>query len=248
LTGDPQLAAASAHEKQKSLLLPFFCEALVFLAAKCYFAGRRKQRQMVRLSAVAGIRLGHPFRGAVPVDAIGAERVVQSRDLAEAHGQITGALVRTNLSEPYERVRLRAGDVVLQSRGNRFPAAVVAPDADGAILAAPLYMIRPDCTRAAPTFLVFALNAAPMQARLRASATGSHIPQVPAEAIRALTLPLPPLRDQHALAALSALADEEARLVAALAAHRSARLYAHALKLDEARADRNSRRHANAPG
>ena len=204
---------------------------------------------MTRLDGIAEIRLGYAFRGAVPVDAAGTERVIQSRDLAEARGQITGPLTRTNLSEPLdERVRLNKGDVVLPSRGSRFSAAAVAPEAAGAILAAPLYMIRPNRSRAAPSFLVLVLNAAPTQARLRASATGSHIPQVPADAIRALTLPLPPLRDQHALAELGALAEEEARLVAALAAHRSTRLFALALTLDEASADRNSRRHANAPG
>ena len=203
---------------------------------------------MIHLEQIAEVRLGHPFRGAVPVDPAGNERVIQSRDLADAHGVIAGPLARTQMDKPDERTRALANDVLLQSRGNHFQAARVGDGAENAIVASPLYLVRPDPTRADAAFLVLLLNADLLQAQLRAAATGSYILQVPAGAIRSLELPLPPLEIQRVLAELGALADEEARLAAALAAQHTARLLALAHRLDGTEADRNSRGHANAPG
>lgn len=202
---------------------------------------------MLTLEDISEVRIGHPFRGAVPIEPLGSERIVQSRDLAEGEALQAGELARTDATMD-ERARLVEGDIVLQTRGNRFPAVLIGPATAGAFIVAPLYLVRPDPEKVLPAYLVFILNGGPVQAQLREDATGSHIPQVPATAIRALCLPIPPLADQHAIASCAALAEEEHRLAASLAAHRTAWLNALALAKDQGQAKRKSREHANAPG
>jgi hypothetical protein len=201
------------------------------------------------LQDISEIRLGHAFRGAVPVDPSGPNRVLQSKDLTGEGFEADAPLVRTTLEKVDQRMRLGAGDVVLQSRGSRFPALAARPELVGAIVAAPLYLIRPLPGVVQPEFVAIMLNGAEVQATLREAATGSYIPQVPVDAIRSIAIPVPSLADQHAIVAIAELAQRERQLAAALAAQRSVWLRAFALQRDKHGPEQdNSRRHANAPG
>lgn len=203
---------------------------------------------MVRIGDISEARIGHTFREGVTPDLEFGLPVLQSKDLAESISSGGGGLVRAQVLRFDPGLVTVEGDLVFLPRGTRFPALAVTGDLVGALVAAPLYLIRPDRSQADAAYLAALINTPALQAALKADAKGSYIPQVPAEAIRALRLPLPPLHEQRAIAALAELTREEARIAAALAAHRSVWLHALAVHRDGKGPKRNSRRHVNAPG
>lgn len=203
---------------------------------------------LVPIGDISEARIGHTFREGVTPDPEGGLPVLQSKDLAESIASDGAGLVRALVPRFDPWLVTTEGDLVFLPRGTRFPALAVMGDLVGALVAAPLYLIRPDRSQADAAYLAALINTPALQAALKAEAKGSYIPQVPAEAIRALRLPLPPLPEQRAIAALAELSREEARIAAALAAHRSVWLHALAVHRDGKGSKRNSRRHANAPG
>jgi restriction endonuclease S subunit len=208
----------------------------------------RSQQHVIPLSDIATIRIGHSFREGVKPDPEGVLAVLQSKDVAEGARIAAADLVRTSLQRFDQSLLAIAGDVALLPRGYRFPAIAVSGEAVGALVAAPLYVIRPNRDRVDADYLAALINTPQVQANLMAGATGSHIAQVQAEVIRDLSLPLPPLPEQRAIAALAMLSREEARLTAAIAAKRSAWLHAVAVHREGVASERNSRGHGNAPG
>lgn len=203
---------------------------------------------MVHIGDISEARIGHTFREGVTPDPEGGIPVLQSKDLAESISAERGGLVRAQVLRFDPWLVTAEGDLIFLPRGTRFPALAVTGGLVGALVAAPLYLIRPDRGQADATYLAALINTPALQAALKAEAKGSYIPQVPAEAIRGLRLPLPPLPEQRAISALAELTREEARIAAALAAHRSVWLHALAVHRDCKGPKRNSRRHANAPG
>jgi restriction endonuclease S subunit len=111
---------------------------------------------------------------------------------------------------------LAAGDVVLQTRGLSYRAAVVPKDAPPMVAAGSLFILRPDPTRISADYLVFFLNLPATQATLRQLATGSTIPNLRRSGVEQVQIPLPSLSDQKQLVEMSHLvrrqADIEQRL------------------------------------
>lgn len=203
---------------------------------------------MVPLSDIAEARIGHTFRTGVAASPAGSVTVVQSKDMAPDDRAEPDAPVRAEVGRVDQWLFTKVGDVLFQPRGTRFPAMAVPVALLGAVVASPLYLLRPRPDRVDAAYLAAIINTPAVQAALRARAEGSYIPQVSAETIRSLALPLPPLGEQRAIAALASLVREEARIVAALAAQRSVWLHALAVHRQGGGPKRNSRRHANAPG
>ena len=200
------------------------------------------------LGDIAEIRIGHSFRDGVNADPEGDIGVLQSKNVTEEARLAEADLVRAKAFRYEPWLVTMAGDLVFQPRGTRFPAIVVTGELSGALVAAPLYLIRPDHFRADAAYLATLINAPAIQAGLKVEAKGSYIPQIPADAIRALRLPLPPLPEQRAIAALAVLARQEAHLAAEIAAQRSVWLFALACERDAGASRRSSRGQANAPG
>ena len=203
---------------------------------------------MISLGDIAEVRIGYSFRDGVNADPEEGIAILQSKDMAVEARVAAADLVRAQASRYDQWLVTRAGDVVLQPRGTCFPAILVTEGLTGALVAAPLYLIRPDHDRADAAYLAALINAPAVQAALKAEAKGSYIPQVPADAIRGLCLPLPPLPEQRAIAALAALAWQETRLAAEIAARRSVWLFALACERDVGSSRRSSQGQANAPG
>lgn len=203
---------------------------------------------MICLGDIADVRIGYSFREGVNADPEEGIAILQSKDVAEEARVVGADLVRAQASRYEQWLVTLTGDVVFQPRGARFPAILVTEGLTGALVAAPLYLIRPDHDRADAAYLAALINAPAVQAGLKAEAKGSYIPQVPADAIRALCLPLPPLPEQRAIAALADLARQEAHLAAEIAAQRSVWLFALARERDAGSSRRSSQGQANAPG
>ena len=203
---------------------------------------------MILLGDIAQVRVGHTFRSGLATPPTGGVAVLQSRNVTTLAGGGDTELARTLVPRVDDHLLTASGDVVFLPRGVRFPAILVRPDLASVLVASPLYLVRPDLDRVDGAYLAVLLNTTAIQAELGAHAKGSYIPQVPVEAIRGLCLPLPPLHEQRAIAALAGLVQEEAQLAVALAAQRSVWLHALAVHRQATEPEWNSRRHANAPG
>lgn len=168
---------------------------------------------MKSLQEIAEIRTGFPFRERPSRVADGGCGLVQMGDLDTVTGWVSPNLERVELPSNWENHRLRVGDVLLASRGERNDAAQFDGDIE-AVAAANLLVIRlkPDCG-VHPFFLAWFLNQPNTQARLRAVRSGTNIPFLPVEALRLLEIPVPSNELQHHMVHLHQLSVEEERLV-----------------------------------
>jgi hypothetical protein len=174
-------------------------------------------QKMFRLPDLASVRIGSPFRERIIHEAGGIYRVVQGKDIGLNGTLMLDGMVR--IAEVPGRGPpdvLAADELVLQTRGLSYRAAVVPKDAPPMVAAGSLFILRPDPARVSPEYLVFFLNLPATQATLRQLATGSTIPNLRRSEIEQVPVPLPSLADQHQLVALSQLvrrqADIEERL------------------------------------
>jgi hypothetical protein len=169
------------------------------------------------IDEVATIRLGSPFRERIVHEPTGKFLVVQGKDVGADGNLILEGMVRVaDVPGKGAPDTLGVGELVFQTRGLTYRAAIVPQDAPPMVAAGSLFILRPDAARVTADYLVFFLNLPATQAVLRQLATGSTIPNLRRSAIEQLPLPLPSLSDQHKLVALSRLvrqqADIEARL------------------------------------
>jgi hypothetical protein len=113
---------------------------------------------------------------------------------------------------------LNGGDVVVALRGARNWASVV-PDQTGSSL--PLFAsldvasIRPD-GRVHPAYLAWYMNSTTVQEAFEPFRTASAAPRLPLSALKELDIPLPPVAQQIAIAALGEAAQREAALTATI--------------------------------
>lgn len=197
----------------------------------------------MKLSDLADITPGLPFRSRIENETQGAFVVVQPRDL-KGDGQIDVAgATRVRRLPPPQRGFLEPGDVVMQPRGTRFSVGQFETTDLPAVAAAPLFILRPDRARVVPEFLVAVLMSPASQTILRQSAVGTYVPQIPRQAIESLEFELPDLSSQMRLVELARLARREIELMDRLRDERG-RLFNLAVK----EAAKKTRRRANAPG
>jgi hypothetical protein len=195
------------------------------------------------LSEVVEILPGVPFRTRIESEKNGACIVVQARDLAGNGTVDLAGAARIAAPPSSKRGLLRPGDVVLQPRGNRYSVGKVEEVEGPAVAAAPLYILRGRARAIDPDFLVAFLEAASTQSALRQDAVGTHVPQIPRQALEALHIELPELSSQIRLADLARLERREIELMDRLRAARG-RLFDLALR----EIAKKSRKRANAPG
>jgi hypothetical protein len=172
---------------------------------------------MLKIRDLATFRSGSAFRERIVHEPRGAYRVVQGKDVGSNGTLNVDGMVRiTEVPGKGAPDTLGAGELVLQTRGLSYRAAVVPRDAPPMVAAGSLFILRPDPARTTAEYLVFFLNLPATQGVLRQNATGSTIPNLRRSAIEQLQVPLPSFSDQQQLVALSRLvrrqADIEERL------------------------------------
>lgn len=169
------------------------------------------------LSELASVRIGSPFRERIIHEPQGTYRVVQGKDVGSDGTLLLERMVRiAEVPGKGTPDILAAGELVLQTRGLSYRAAVVPKDGPSIVAAGSLFILRPDPARVSAEYLVFFLSLPATQMALRQLATGSTIPNLRRSAIEQIQVPLPSLPDQRQLVALSRIvrqqADIEARL------------------------------------
>src|SRR5438034_2230971 len=135
---------------------------------------------MLRLSEVAELRSGYPFRNRVETMAEGRCRLVQMKDVDVLGGLRQDDFARIEPPPNYQSHVLHHGDVLMAGRGTRNHAVtfLAEPEPRNTIAAANLFVMRPKGA-ALPVYLAWFLNLPATQARLGAMRAGSSVPFVP---------------------------------------------------------------------
>jgi len=197
----------------------------------------------MQLSEVVEILPGVPFRTRIESETDGACVVVQARDLTGNGAVELAGAARIAALPGAARNLLRPGDVVLQPRGNRYSVGKLEEIDGPTVAAAPLYILRPRSKSVDPDFLVAFLEATSTQTALRQDAVGTHVPQIPRQALESLHIELPELSNQIRLAGLARLERREVELMDRLREARG-RLFDLALR----EIVKKSRKRTSAPG
>ena len=176
----------------------------------------------VPLGHVASLRAGYPFRSGVPLDPDGTVSVIQGRDVdatrlriassAAAFARISARGIR-NLAEH----TLASADIILMARGPRNYAVPVGHELPApSIVSGSFHVLRPDEKRVIPAFLAWLLNQERAQTFLRINNSGTTIPMITLDVLRALPVLLPSLALQRHVAELNALVEHEHNLMTQL--------------------------------
>jgi hypothetical protein len=167
-----------------------------------------------RLANVADVRTGFPFRKAVEAAPNGALAVVQMKDIDNLAGLNPAACVLIK-DDPkrYEQHLLKLGDVILQSRGNKFPAAVLDKPVHG-IAALGLMVIRPHAVM--PEYLKWVLNQPRTREALRGTAQGTYVPFLSRSNVEDVQIPVPSFEIQRRIVEIDRLRVQEQRLASQL--------------------------------
>ena len=171
------------------------------------------------LENIAVLRAGYPFRSSIQHDPDGTVALIQGRDVdanrlciapdGDGFTRISAQGIR-NLGEHV----LQPGEVILMSRGPRNYAVPVGGEIPGkAIVPASFHVLRPDEQLVFPPFLAWWLNQDASQQFMRANNSGTTIPMISLDALRALPVQLPPLDVQRRVAELNSLIEQEHNLM-----------------------------------
>jgi hypothetical protein len=145
--------------------------------------------------------------------------------------------------------RLRAGDILMRSRGPDLSAAVIGEGNHGCFATADVFVIRPDLQRVDPAYLATFLSLPATQAALAADAQGAIMARLNRPTLAQLAIPLPPLSQQRVIGELALAGARERELVHEIAelSHRLRQELLHRA-MEKARTGEAIPRHGHIPG
>ena len=170
----------------------------------------RNDASLTQLGHIAEVRLGYPFRGAIPEIPNGAVRVVQVGDLNRTGLKNGGDLLTTELPGRKPPHWLLDQDVLFVARGTHTYASLITDPPPRTVCTPHIYVIRvarPE--RLLPAFLAWQLNQPPAQRYLRQSPEGSHQLSIRRGVLEQTPIRILPLAQQRAAIELDRMAQAE---------------------------------------
>lgn len=168
------------------------------------------------LAELAEITPGYSIPGAVRHDPSGNYQLILPRHLdvggrpfvfdSERDSQ------RMTLPDRADRYRVRAGDVLFVSRGDRNRAVSIKACPEDSVATSSLYVIRPRADLDSD-YLAWALNQEASQVAIGQARTGAGTPMVQRAALAELRIAVTDPRQQRRIVALAALLQHEQDLV-----------------------------------
>lgn len=184
------------------------------------------------LASVVDIRLGHPFRGAIPEKQSGDVRVIQLKDLSRTGLRDCDALLTTTIDGRKEPEWVRDQDLVFVARGWSNYAALVSNPPPRTVCSPHLYLMRvkrPDWLL--PGFLAWQLQQPPAQRYLRQAAEGTLQVSIRRSELEKVVVRVPPIAQQRIVLELQRVASAERSAYEALIKNREDELAAIAERL-----------------
>ena len=187
----------------------------------------------VKLSNIAEIRAGHPFRGSVPEVTGGEVSVIQIKDVDWAGNVKWASLTKTSLEGRKEPDWIKSGDILFVARGAKIVAAYVDAASVPCVCSQYFYLLRIKSEKVLPEFVAWQINQQPAQTYLVKSAEGTAQVSVRRSMLEDLSIVLPPLDQQRIIVALAKSALRERELLESLISNRERELQVIAKKLLE---------------
>jgi type I restriction enzyme S subunit len=117
------------------------------------------------------------------------------------------------LAGGYKRTALQGGELLLCVRGSTGVVSIASPELVGANVTRGIVPIRFNRSLLLPEFGFYLISGGPVQSQIREKTYGTALMQINIRDLRLITLSIPPLKEQKAIAAkLDALHEETQRL------------------------------------
>lgn len=175
---------------------------------------------------------GYPFRGSIEASMDGDALAVQMKDVDPEHGVNWSGVMRTTLTGRKKPDWLKAGDILIVSKGARFYAVCLDEPPHPAVCSPHFFHLQVQSQGVAiPAFIAWQVNQPPFQRQLQQAAEGSSQLSIRRPVLEALTLSIPSLADQRRIVALAELARQERQTLNQLIANREQQLNALANSL-----------------
>jgi restriction endonuclease S subunit len=172
----------------------------------------------VRIQDCADVRPGYSSKGAIVNEPDGSLQVITAQHVTkgEPYCYVEHALLITP-PKFYEKYLVQPGDILFMSRGSNNYAVLVEDVPQPAIAPLTFFILRPK-PGVESGYLAWCFEQEFMKARLNEIRSGAGTPMIPSNALRELTIPLPPLAVQRQIAALGRLQMLEKKLLQQLVA------------------------------
>jgi hypothetical protein len=164
-------------------------------------------------AVLSGLWAGYSFRYKLTHTPDGGLHVLQMKDLEEHYTAIGSSLTCIRVDTMPEKFLLRAGDVLFLAKGANNYAIAYTPVLRCVVPTAAFFILRPDVQKIHPGYLAWYINQAPVQHYLKTHASGKHTPNINKDVVERITLPVPPLERQQAIATIDLLQRKEMRLL-----------------------------------
>lgn len=174
-----------------------------------------------QLGEIAEVTVGHSFRSRLEQESSGDVAVVQMKDLSQENRLVESGLVRTSMGKINPRQLLRKNDIVFRARGLTNTAVHIHKDIGPAVLAAPLLRIRVYDQSISPDYLAWWINQPEAQAYMVKQGKGTTQRMISVPVLKGLWVEVPALETQRQIVELAELAQEEQKLLYALADKRA---------------------------
>ena len=183
------------------------------------------------LNELAAISAGYPFRGKIDALPNGNVAVIQMRNADPDAGIDWDALSHVELPRASEKSYLRAGDIILSTRGGRNFPYLIADCSKPAVCSPHFFVIRVHAGEVLPEFLVWQMRQKPCQDHFATGATGSYILNLTRDVVAGLPVVVPPREVQHLIVEMDAAAKAERALLTELIDNRANEMAAIARQL-----------------
>jgi hypothetical protein len=185
------------------------------------------------IAELVHVQSGYPFRGSLEETSNGNALAVQMKDVDPDKGIEWSAVMRTTLPGRNKQPDwLKAGDVLLVSKGNRFYAVCLTEPPQPAVCSPHFFHLQFDpAVEVLPSFIAWQINQPPFQRQLNQVAEGSSQLSIRRPVLESLTLCVPSLADQQRIVALADLARQERHALHQLIHNRELQLHALAESL-----------------
>ena len=185
------------------------------------------------IADMAHLQGGYPFRGSIESAANGDALAVQMKDVDLERGISWSGVTRTHLPGRKQADWLKAGDILVVSKGASFYAVCLDEPPCPAVCSPHFFHLQiKQAAVAIPAFIAWQINQPPFQRQLQQAAEGSSQLSIRRPVLEALTLSIPSLADQHRIVALAELAKQERQIFTQLIRNRELQLTALANSFD----------------
>jgi len=167
---------------------------------------------MKKITAVAEIYAGYPFRKGIRHEPRGKFAVIQIRDLHNYRSIDYDNLALTGDIQPRQHHFVKKNDILLVAKGANNYAVAIDRSLENTVAGPNFLLIRHKSEKIMPAYLAWYINQQPAQKFLQESAKGSYIPSISKAALSEMRIPVPPQEVQRKIVRLQALAQDEMRI------------------------------------